>query len=165
MNTGHIHLPARQFLLKDGLVGLVGTDFPSGRELWSLDYCHRRGTSISVAFPKEDISVNFWVKFQECSQAGNLSSTEQVCQRRRASIQWRNNCFDGSPGSAFLLQPFIGSRRLEIGAIQIGSQPYTRILASPIIGLSSTDWSVSRLLPVPLGGGRGRNRIFIKSDW
>ena len=65
---------------------------------------------------------------------------------------------------AFLLQPFIGSRRLEIGAIQIGSQPYTRILASPMIGLSSTDWSVS-LLPVPLGGGRGRNRIFIKSDW
>ena len=59
---------------------------------------------------------------------------------------------------AFLLQPFIGSRRLEIGAIQIGSQPYTRILASPMIGLSSTDWSVS-LLPVPLGGGRGRNRI------
>ena len=76
-----------------------------------------------------------------------------------------NNCFDGAPGSAFLLQPFIGSRRLKIGATQIGSQPYTWILASPIIGLSSTDWSVSRLLPVPLGGGRGRNRIFIKSDW
>ena len=36
-----------------------------------------------------------------------------------------NNCFDGAPGSAFLLQPFIGSRRLKIGATQIGSQPYT----------------------------------------
>ena len=71
VNTGHIHLPAHQFLLNIGLVGW----------LWSLDYCHRRGTSISVAFPKEDISVSFWVKFQECSQAGNLSSTEQVCQR------------------------------------------------------------------------------------
>ena len=35
-----------------------------------------------------------------------------------------NNCFDGAPGSAFLLQPFIGSRRLKIGATQIGSQPY-----------------------------------------
>ena len=71
VNTGHIHLPAHQFLLNIGLVGW----------LWSLDYCHRRGTTISVAFPKEDISVSFWVKFQECSQAGNLSSTEQVCQR------------------------------------------------------------------------------------
>ena len=30
-----------------------------------------------------------------------------------------------TPGSAFLLQPFIGSRRLKIGATQIGSQPYT----------------------------------------
>ena len=30
-----------------------------------------------------------------------------------------------TPGSAFLLQPFIGSRRLKIGASQIGSQPYT----------------------------------------
>ena len=139
---------------------MVGTDFPSGRELWSLDYCHRRGTSISVAFPKEDISVNFWVKFQECSQAGNLSSTEQVCQRRRASIQWRNNCFDGSPGSAFLLQPFIGSRRLEIGAIQIGSQPYTRILASPIIGLSSTDWSVSRPFTRSPGRREGAEQNF-----
>ena len=61
---------------------------------------------------------------------------------------------------AFLLQPFIGSRRLEIGAIQIGSQPYTRILASPIIGLSSTDWSVSRPFTRSPGRREGAEQNF-----
>ena len=79
-----------------------------------------------------------------------------------------NNCFDGAPGSAFLLQPFIGSRRLEIGATQIGSQPYTRILASPIIGLSSTDWPVSRPFTRSSSGRReGAEQDFqpLKGDW
>ena len=118
-----------------------------------------------MAFPKEDISVSFWVKFQECSQASNLSSTEQVCQRG-ASIQLGTIALMAHLGqrSSSSLLSGLDVSRLE--PHRLGLSP-TRILASPIIGLSSTDWPVSRPFTRSSGRREGAEQDFqpLKSDW
>ena len=122
VNTGHIHLPAHQFLLKDGLVG------------WWRFYCWLRVLVTGLLSQERNLHQCGFSKGRYIGQllgqiSRMFSSRQSILDRAGLPTvslnSVGNNCFDGAPGSAFLLQPFIGSRRLKIGATQIGSQPYT----------------------------------------